>query len=176
MGNLQGQGASRDRDFTFQPGLGLGRERSIEYATAMLARASYLSASCVHLGGTHYLLKRSPLCGRSQACKVVRTRVISVKASAGQSGQQTAAGVKQQVVADSRKSTEQMSAAEGCLRFINHAWTQFHAVGESCADSLADCICVHTSHTTSTETHAMLSFIQSMRPESHFRFFIATCR
>ena len=24
----------------------------------------------------------------------------------------------------------QMSAAEGCLRFINYAWTQFHAVGE----------------------------------------------
>ena len=23
----------------------------------------------------------------------------------------------------------QMSAAEGCLRFINYAWTQFHAVG-----------------------------------------------
>ena len=24
-----------------------------------------------------------------------------------------------------------MSAAEGCLRFINYAWTQFHAVGTS---------------------------------------------
>lgn len=63
--------------------------------------------------------------------------MISVRASAGQSGQQAAAGVKQQVASDSLKSTEQMSAAEGCLRFINHAWTQFHAVGESYADLLA---------------------------------------
>ena len=65
--------------------------------------------------------------------------MVSVRAlQAGQSGDQAAAGVNQQVVADSLKNTEQMSAAEGCLRFINHAWTQFHAVGESYADSSAD--------------------------------------
>ena len=104
----------------------------------MLARASYLSASCVHLRGTHNLLKRSPLCGRSQACKVVRVSVISVRASAGQSSGQAVTGLDQQTAADAPKGTEQMSAAEGCLRFINHAWTQFHAVGESCAESLAD--------------------------------------
>ena len=96
----------------------------------MLARASYLSVP----RRTHYLLRRSPLCQRSQGCKVVRTPLISVRASAGQ---RAAAGVKQQVASDSLKSTEQMSAAEGCLRFINHAWTQFHAVGESYADLLA---------------------------------------
>ncbi len=32
----------------------------------------------------------------------------------------------------SGNGASQMSAAEGCLRFINYAWTQFHAVGEHC--------------------------------------------
>lgn len=56
--------------------------------------------------------------------------MISVRASAVQSGEQAAVGLDQQIAADAPKATEQMSAAEGCLRFINHAWTQFHAVGE----------------------------------------------
>lgn len=34
----------------------------------------------------------------------------------------------------------QMSAAEGCLRFINYAWTQFHAVGESSQVDAGGCI------------------------------------
>ena len=55
--------------------------------------------------------------------------MISVRASASQSGEQAAAGLEQ-VNARTPHSTAQMSAAEGCLRFINQAWTQFHAVGE----------------------------------------------
>lgn len=81
------------------------------------------------LRGAHHLLKRPQACGRF-ACKVVRTPVISVRASASQSDEQAAAGLDQQVTARTPNSAVQMSAAEGCLRFINHAWTQFHAVGE----------------------------------------------
>lgn len=64
--------------------------------------------------------------------------MISVRASAsGQSGEQAVAGLDQQTTAPSPNSSVQMSAAEGCLRFINHAWTQFHAVGESRAGYVA---------------------------------------
>ena len=46
-----------------------------------------------------------------------------------------------------------MSAAEGCLRFINYAWTQFHAVGTSLDPPVGpagmSCILASCTHSTS---------------------------
>ncbi|KAL3141983.1 hypothetical protein ABBQ32_004627 [Trebouxia sp. C0010 RCD-2024] len=97
----------------------------------MLARVSHLSASCIHLRGSHHLSKRPPGCVLSRAS--VRTPLISVKTccTAERSGEQAAAVLSPSTVARNPKVVELMSAAEGCLRFINYAWTQYHAVEEA---------------------------------------------
>lgn len=102
----------------------------LQYAKEMFARVRYLSASCAHLRGSKHLSQRPLGCVHLRAS--VRRRLISVETSctARQSGGQAAAVLTPRTASPKPKGSDQMSAAEGCLRFINYAWTQFHAVGE----------------------------------------------
>ena len=104
------------------------REMSIQLYRPWLSR-SILSS--VQPRATRRVLSQNGLSGSHSRKPLIRS-TVSIRASSSvlvQDARTEAAVSEQQpdTVVDSGRS--QMSAAEGCLRFINYAWTQFHAVG-----------------------------------------------
>ena len=101
-------------------------------AKEMITRLSHHPSRCIPPQSSHRLLSLPGTCARLPARKFVKKSLISVvtRCTAEQSEDNSPAKSAEQTSSSSTERAQQMSAAEGCLRFINYAWTQFHAVGK----------------------------------------------